>query len=198
MDPMGGVVPGGSPSVAGVTGSGSVQRKVAGTGGAGPQPTFKGTSHQDGDDDDAEDGPWHKDKNKKKLAMVAGVFLLAFGLMGLPALGVYPYPHSLLFGGDYRNKVTTQIAVDYKSIKIEEGDGVVYVVGAANNTSSETFEQVELHFHLLDKSGERLGDAMDYKDKMGPNSAWTFKAACQFSSSTEDVAKVELTQVIVQ
>ena len=100
--------------------------------------------------------------------------------------------------GGYRNEVTTQIAVDYNSIKIEKGDGVVYVVGAANNTSSETFEQVELHFHLLDKSGERLGDAMDYKDKMGPNSAWTFKAACQFSSSTEDVAKVELTQVIVQ
>ena len=81
------------------------------------------------------------------------------------------------FGGDvYRGNRSTDIQID--SIKIEQGDRISHVVGDAKNTSSETLQQVELHFHLFDSQDKKLREAVEYKDEMEPNSTWSFRAAC--------------------
>ena len=100
------------------------------------------------------------------------------------------------FGGDnYRNNSTDLVKVG--SIKIlpsSENSSVAYVTGEAKNTSSETFEQVEIKFILYNSSKEKVGEAVEYKDKMGPNSTWNFKAAC----TSTDVHSADLMKVIVR
>jgi len=90
---------------------------------------------------------------------------------------------------EYRSK---DIQID--SIKIETRDVISYVVGDAKNTSSETLHLVELHFHLFDSQDKKLGEAVEYKDEMGPNSTWSFRAACMFTN----VARADLVEVIVR
>ena len=68
------------------------------------------------------------------------------------------------------------------------------MVGDAKNTSSETLQQVELHFHLFDSSGAKLGEVVEYKAEMGPNSTWSFRAAC----TVANVARADLVEVIVR
>jgi hypothetical protein len=212
MDPMGGVVPGGSPSVAGPAGPGPVQRKVAGTGqaGASPQPSFKVVDNKGDDDEDDEDGPWYKNKEKKKLAIMVGIFVFVFIELALPtAAGLifdYKVEHKvkrivrlqfLFGGGGYRDNRTKYIEVDMASMKIQRGVGegaIFYVTGDAKNTSSDTFQQVELKFHLFDADGTMLGETVEYKDEMGPNSTWNFRAACMFTN----VSRADLVEVIVR
>ena len=62
------------------------------------------------------------------------------------------------------------------------------------NTSSDTFQQVELKFHLFDADGTMLGETVEYKDEMGPNSTWNFRAACMFTN----VVRVKLADVIIR
>ena len=211
MDSMGGVVPGGSPSVAGPAGPGPVQRKVAGAGqaGASPQPSFKVVDKKE-DDDEEEDGPWYKNKEKKKLAIMAGIFVFVFIELALPtAAGLifdYKAEHKVkrivrlqfLFGGkSYRDNRTKAIEVDTASMTIQRGAGegaVFYVTGDVKNTSSETFQQVELRFHLFDAAGTMLGETVEYKDAMEPNSTWSFKAVCMFTN----IVRADLVEVIVR
>ena len=203
MDSMGGVVPGGSPNVAGPAAPGPVQRKVAGAGGAGLQPTFKGSSRQDVDEGD---DPWYKNKEKRGLVIVIFVFLFVFIPFGLPNI-VKLFDQGLgnkvdqivklkfLFGkSDYRDNQTDDIHIDQDSIKIQSGDGnssITYVVGDAKNISSRTLKEVELHFNLYDSSGTMLGEAVEYMYEMEPNSTWSFKATCMFTNVVRaDPAKV--------
>ena len=179
-----------------------MQRTVAGaapTGEAGsaaaPQPQFKSAEVPEDDDDD-DSGPWYKDKQKKTLAIVAGILVLVFGLVGLPALGMYPSPFSM-FGGGYRTNRTDQIKFDEQSFKIEtdaENKSVMYITGLVRNTSSETFEQVELVFVLYDQQGGKLGESMDFTMKLGPNKEWAFRAPCMFTN----VARADLGRVVVR
>ena len=184
-------------------GSGSVQRKVAGMGGAGPKPAFKVVYRQDDDDDEA--SPWYKNKEKKKLAVVAAIFLLVFIPFGFPSVVkmidagwgnkvdgiVKPWKW---FGSDeYLGNRSKDIRID--SITIAQGLwGISHVVGDAKNTSSETLQQVELRFHLFDLQDKKLGEAVEYKDEMGPGSTWSFRAACMFTN----VARADLVEVIVR
>ena len=122
------------------------------------------------------------------------VFLLVFLPFGLPATAGLIFDSDLenkikritrlqfLFdGGDYRDNRTNEIQIDPDSLKIQPGgenSSISYVVGDAKNTSSETLQQVELHFHLFDSQDKKLGEAVEYKDEMEPNSTWSFRAAC--------------------
>ena len=103
MDPMAGAVPGGSsampppdpsaaPGPAGLQPPGPVVRKVAGVipgagGGAhsGGVPKLKSSVALE-DDDKEFDGPWYKDREKQKIAVVVTVFVLIFTYFGLPSL----------------------------------------------------------------------------------------------------------------
>ena len=203
MDPMGGVVSGGSP---GPAGPGPVQRKVAGAGGDGPQSTFKGSSSEG---EDEEGDPWYKNREKQTLVIVIFVFLFVFIPFGLPNL-VKIFDLGLgnkierivklkfLFAeGDYRNNPSDDIRIEQDSIKIQpidENSSTTFVIGEALNTSSDTLLEVELHFNLYDSNGEILGEAVEYKDEMGPNSTWNFRAACLFTN----VVRADLVKVIVR
>jgi len=204
MDPMGGVV-------SGPAGPGpAVQRKMAGTGGTGPQPAFKAASRQDVEGDDDEDVPWYKDKEKMKLAIVGFVFLLVFLPFGLPATAGLIFDSDLenrikritrlqfLFdGGDYRENRTKEIQIDPDLLKIQPGgenSSISYVVGDAKNISSRTLKEVELYFHLYDSSGTMLGEVVEYKDEMEPNSTWSFRAVCMFTN----VVRADPVKVIVR
>ena len=75
------------------------------------------------------------------------------------------------------------VTVAPNSIHIEEGSSDVrYVRGNAQNVSSKTLEQVELHFELYDANGQMLGTSMDFTNKLGPSMTWTFRAACMFTN----------------
>jgi hypothetical protein len=204
VDPMGGVVPGGSSGAAGPVGPGPVQRKVAGTDADGPQPTFKESSSED-----EGAGPWYKNREKQTLVIVIFVFLVVFIPFGLPNfvkifdLGLGNKIERivklkfLFTEGDYRNNPSDDVQVDQDSIKIQpidENSSTTFVIGEAKNTSSETLRQVELHFNLYDSTGATLGEAVEYKDEMGPNSTWSFRATCLFTN----VVRADLVKVIVR
>ena len=118
------------------------------------------------------------------------VIVLAIAVVGIGGAGIY-----FLVGGSgdvYRGNRSKDIQID--SIKIEQGDRISHVVGDAKNTSSETLQQVELHFHLFDSQDKKLGEAVEYRNEMKPNSTWSFRAACMFTN----VARAELEEVIVR
>ena len=207
-DPLAGAAPGGAP--------GPVQRKVAGSlpqpGEAvdGPEPTFqvaKGLKKKGADDEDAEDGPWYKNTEKIKLVVVGSVFVLMFLPFGLPNIvelisagsgdKVKHYTQlKFLFAGG-GSSTTRDVTVDPNSMRIEQDEkssGVFYVYGNAQNISSKTFEQVELHFELYDANGQMLGTSMDFTNKLGPSMTWTFRAACMFTN----VNTAKLVQVNVR
>ncbi len=103
----------------------------------------------------------------------------------------------LFGGGGYRDNRTKAIEVDTASMKIQRGSGegaVFYVTGDVKNISSDTFQQVELKFYLFDSTGTKLGETVEYKDEVGPNSTWNFRAACMFTN----VARADLVEVIVR
>ena len=207
-DPMSGDLPGGrpmaTPSSAGPPGAAPVQRKVAGASppeesmtAASPQPTFKAAPSEDAEEFEGDDGSWYKNKEKKKLAIVGGIFLAVFLLVGLPGLDVYPSPFSALFGSGYRSNTTDQIKFDDKAFKIEadpENKTVFYITGTVQNQSSETLEQVELRFLLFDANGNKLGETLDFTNKLGPNMDWHFRAVSMFTN----VARVDLAGVVVR
>jgi len=121
------------------------------------------------------------------------VIVLAIAVVGIGGASMY-----FLVGGSgdvYRNNRTKDIQID--SLKIQPAVGpysVTFVVGDAKNTSSNTLQQVELHFHLFDSSGAKLGEAVEYTDEVGPYSTWSFRAAC----SVTNVARADLVKVIVR
>ena len=177
---------------------------MAGTNADGPQPTFKGSSSED-----EEVGPWYKNREKQTLVIVIIVFLFVFIPFGLPNfvkifdLGLGNKIERivklkfLFTEGDYRNNPSDDVQVDQDSIKIQpidENSSTTFVIGEAKNTSSETLRQVELHFNLYDSNGATLGEAVEYKDEMGPNSTWSFRAACLFTN----VVRADLVKVIVR
>ena len=207
-DPMAGAAPAGGPAA-----QGPVQRKVAGTGGAAgsPSPSFNVAAKEKEDDYDEDDGPWYKNKEKQKLAGAVGLFLLVFLPMGLPHIAETISPGSFkkiahytrlgfIFGGsgDYRNNRTSDIQIvgemKFETSQAEGHEGVIYLTGQVQNTSSDTFQQVELRFMLYDKDNTPLGPTVEYKDHMGPNETWEYKAACMFTN----VAKADLMEVIVR
>lgn len=207
-DPMSGDLPGApaaAPSAPGSPAGAPMQRKVAGAptpgaegsaGAAAPQPQFRGAEVAADDDYDDDDGPWYKDKQNKKLAIVVGIFVLMFGLVGAPALGLYPSPFSM-FGGGYRTNRTDQIKFDEQSFKIEtdvKNKSVYYITGLVRNTSSEEFEQVELVFILYDQQGTKLGESLDFTNKLGSGREWRFRAPCMFTN----VARADLGKVVVR
>ena len=118
------------------------------------------------------------------------VFVLAIAVVGIGGAGMY-----FLVGGSgdrYRDNRSKDIQID--SMKIEQGDRISHVVGDAKNTSSNTLQQVEMHFHLFDSSGAKLGEAVEYTDEVGPYSTWSFRAACMFTN----VHRAKLMEVIVR
>ncbi len=209
MDPMSGGVPGGSSDAAGPAGPagpGPVERRVAGASADGPQPTFKESSSED---EDEVVGPWYRNREKQTLVVVIFVFLFVFIPFGLPNfvkifdLGLGNRIERivklkfLFTEGDYRSNPSDDIQVDQDSIKIQpidENSSTTFVIGEALNTSSETLLEVELHFNLYDSNGEILGEAVEYKDEMGPNSTWNFRAPCLFTN----VVRADLVKVIVR
>ena len=89
MDPMAGAVPGGSsappPNPAGPQPPGPVVRKVAGVipgagGGAqsGGTSKLKSSFNKKSKDEEKFDGPWYKNSEKQKLAVVVTMFVLSF------------------------------------------------------------------------------------------------------------------------
>ena len=144
---------------------------------------------------------------------MAAIFLLVFIPFGLPATAGLIFDSAVenevkryvrlqfLFGGGSgdRNNRTKHIIVDSDSLKIQLGAEISYVVGEVKNTSSETFEQVQLNFYLYDSSGQKVGEAMDYKEEMGPNTPWNLKAACQFTDPQfTNAVRADLVEVIVR
>jgi hypothetical protein len=232
MDPMAGAVPGGSsalpPSPAGPQ-PGPVVRKVAGVipgagGGAysGGAPKFESSLGKKTKDTDEEfDGPWHKNPEKQKLAIVVTVFVLSFTYFGLPSFVGLINPSwgpkverivklKFLFGGGYReNNVAESVQVDAPSLLIsretgqktegQQGPNVFYVTGSARNITSDTLKQVEIIFKLYDQSGTELGEALDYTNQLGPNVVWNFRAACMTSEAVStNIFRAKLDRLIVQ
>ena len=212
-NPMAGAAPMGGGAPAGAA-PGPVQRKIAGSGGAaggGPTPTFNVAAKDDEEEYDEDEGPWYKNREKQKLAGVIAVFVLVFLPFGLPNIAeiistgsgkkIAHYTRlGFLFGGggDYRNNSTQYIQIvgemKFETSQAEGQEGVIYITGQVQNTSSDTFQQVELHFGLYDKDNTLLGPAVEYKDQMGPNETWEYKAACMFTN----VARADLEKVIVR
>ena len=62
------------------------------------------------------------------------------------------------------------------------------------NTSDETFEQVELRFRQYDSGGAKLGETLAFTNKLGPNMEWHFRAVTMFTN----VARVDLAGVVVR
>ena len=138
------------------------------------------------------------------------VFLLVFLPFGLPATAGLIFDADLenrikritrlqfLFdGGAYRDNRTKEIQIDPDSLKIQPGgenSSISYVVGDAKNISSRTLKEVELYFHLYDSSGTMLGEVVEYKDEMEPNSTWSFRAVCMFPN----VVRADPVKVIVR
>jgi hypothetical protein len=232
MDPMSGAVPGGGsappPSPAGPQ-PGPVVRKVAGVipgagGGAhsGGAPKFESSSGKKSKDTDEEfDGPWHKNPEKQKLAIVVTVFVLSFTYFGLPSFVGLINPSwgpkverivklKFLFGGGYReNNVAESVQVDATSLLIsretdqktegQQGPNVFYVTGSARNITGDTLKQVEIIFKLYDQSGTELGEALDYTNQLGPNVVWSFRAACMTSEAVStNIFRAKLDRLIVQ
>ena len=237
MDPMAGAVPGGSsamppspsapPGPAGLQPPGPVVRKVAGVipgagGGAhgGGVPKLKSSAALE-DDGEEFDGPWYKDREKQKLAVVVTVFVLIFTYFGLPSLAglvdkqwkskVESFVKlEFLFGDDYRNNnVADAVQVDQSSLLIsretgqktegQQGPDVFYVSGAARNITSDTLEQVEIIFKLYDQGGNELGEALDYTNQLGPNVVWNFRAPCMTSEAVStNIFEAKLDRLIVR
>ncbi len=233
MDPMAGAVPGGSsappPSPAAPQPAGPVVRKVAGVipgagGGAhsGGAPKFESSVGKKSKDEDEEfDGPWHKNPEKQKLAVVVTVFVLSFTYFGMPSLAGLIDPTwgpkvekivklKFLFDAGYRNNnVAESIKVDQPSLLIsretgqktegQQGADVFYVTGSAQNITDDTLEQVEIIFKLYDQSGVVLGEALDYTNQLGPNVVWNFRAACMTSESVStNIFRAKLDRLIVR
>jgi len=230
MDPMAGAVPGGSsappPSPAGPQ-VGPVVRKVAGVipsagGGAhsGGKPKLKSTAALE-DDGEEFDGPWYKNREKQKLAIVVTVFVVSFSYFGLPSLAglidkswerkvEHIVKLKFLFGNDYRtNNFAESVEVDQPSLAINretgqktdgpKGPDVFYVTGSARNITSDTLQEVEIFFKLYDQGGNELGEALDYTNQLGPNVVWNFRAACMTSESVStNIHKAKLDRLIVR
>jgi hypothetical protein len=227
MDPMSGAVPGGGsappPSPAGPQ-PGPVVRKVAGVipGAGGGAPKFESSLGKKTEDTDEEfDGPWHKNPEKQKLAIVVTVFVLSFTYFGLASLAglihtswgpkVEHYVKlKFIFGDDYRNNnVAESVQVDAPSLSIsretsqktegQQGPNVFYVTGSARNITGDTLKQVEIIFKLYDQSGTELGEALDYTNQLGPNVVWSFRAACMTSEAVStNIFRAKLDRLIVQ
>ena len=231
MDPMAGAVPGGSssmpPSPAAPQPPGPVVRKVAGVipgagGGAhsGGVPKLKSSVALE-DDGGEFDGPWYKDREKQKIAVVVTVFVLIFTFSGLPYLARLINPSwgpkverivklKFLFEGGYRqNNVAESVQVDASSLLIsqetgqktegQQGPDVFYVSGAARNITSDTLEQVEIIFKLYDQGGNELGEALDYTNQLGPNVVWNFRAPCMTSEAVStNIFEAKLDRLIVR
>ena len=208
--------------------SGPVVRKVAGVipgAGGGAQsddaPKMK-SSLLTGDDMDEEfDGPWYKNREKQKLAIVVTVFVLSFTYFGLPSLvGLIDKSWErkverivklkFLFGDDYRNNnVAKSVQVDSPSLSIsretgqktegQSGPDVFYVIGVAQNITTDTLNQVEIIFKLYDQGGIELGEALDYTNQLGPNVAWNFRAPCMTSEAVStNIFEAKLYQLIAR
>jgi hypothetical protein len=209
-----------------------VVRKVAGVipgagGGAhsGGAPKFESSSGKKPKDTDEEfDGPWHKNPEKQKLAIVVTVvtvFVLSFTYFGLPSfVGLidkswerkvaYVVKLQFIFGEDYRtNNVAESVRVDELSLSInretgqktadQQGPDVFYVTGSARNITSDTLEQVEIIFKLYDEGGIKLGEALDYTNKLGPNVVWHFRAPCMTSEAVStNIFRAKLDRLIVR
>ena len=234
MDPMAGAVPGGSsalsPSPAGPQ-PGPVVRKVAGVipgagGGAhsGGAPKFESSLGKKTKDTDEEfDGPWHKNPEKQKLAIVVTVFVLSFTYFGLPSFvglidpswgpksGAYIVKLQFICSGAVTatNNVAESVQVDAPSLSIsretgqktegQQGPNVFYVTGSARNITGDTLKQVEIIFKLYDQSGTELGEALDYTNQLGPNVVWNFRAACMTSEAVStNIFRAKLDRLIVQ
>jgi hypothetical protein len=238
MDPMAGAVPGGSsampppdpsaaPGPAGLQPPGPVVRKVAGVipgagGGAhgGGVPKLKSSVALE-DDGEEFDGPWYKDREKQKIAVVVTMFVLSFTYFGLPSLaGLIDKQWErkvdrivklkFLFEDDYRNNnVAESVQVDQPSLLIsretgqktegQQGPDVFYVIGAAQNTTGDTLEQVEIIFKLYDEGGNELGEALDYTNQLGPNVVWNFRAPCMTSEAVStNISEAKLDRLIVR
>ena len=206
-DPMSGDLPGGpvaTPGSGGPPGATPVQRRVAGAKppeesmtAASPQPTFKAAPSEEVEELEGDDGPWYKNKEKKKLAIVGGVFLAVFLLVGLPGLGVYPGPLSLFSNNDNSGYPTDKVKFDDESFKIEidaKNKSVFYITGMVRNTSDTTLDQVELRFRQYDSGGAKLGETLAFTNKLGPNMEWHFRAVTMFTN----VARVDLAGVVVR
>jgi len=217
-------MPGGS---AGPMGPGPVVRKVAGVipgagGGAhgGGAPKFKSSVALEDDGEEFE-GPWYKDREKQKLGVVLVVFVLLFSRFGLPTVAGFINPqweHSVrravslkfLFGDNYRsNNVVKSVKVDEASLVIsretdrktegQQGPDVYYVIGAAQNVTSDTLIQVEIIFKLYDQIGTELGEAHGYTNQLGPNVVWNFRAPCMTSEAVStNIVRATLDRLIVR
>ena len=207
-DPMSGDLPGGrpvaTPGSGGPPGAAPVQRRVAGasppeesTTAASPQPTFKAAPSEEVEEFEEDDGPWYKNKEKKKLAIVGGVFLAVFLLVGLPGLEVYPSPLSLFSNNDNSGYPTDKVEFDDDSFNIEidaKNKSVFYITGMVRNTSDTILDQVELRFLQYDSGGAKLGETLAFTNKLGPSMEWHFRAVTMFTN----VARVDLAGVVVR
>lgn len=64
-----------------------------------------------------------------------------------------------------------------KKGKIEKGKPLSYIKGSVKNTSKETFVYVQITYNLYDKSGARIGTALDNINNLEGGATWKFKAA---------------------
>jgi len=183
----------------------SVERRIAGRKIAGetprvksegpPKPAFKG-SNEEGETSDSEETIERKEKYKKIAVIAAGVaFVWVLVYVALPAAVEIFSPVKakkirqytrFQFEGSERHDLSKDFKIDHDATAItglNDPNGLLYVTGSIQNVSSETYNQVEVNIELYDSQENLIGTTLDYTNQLGPNLAWTFRAACPLTNA---------------
>jgi hypothetical protein len=59
---------------------------------------------------------------------------------------------------------------------VDSDESLIYIKGTVHNPSTRTFSLATISFDLFDKSGARVGTALDNINNLAPGQAWKFKA----------------------
>ena len=183
----------------------SVERRIAGRKIAGetpneksegpPKPAFKGSNEQ-GETSDSEESMERKEKYKKIAVIAAGVaFVWVLVYVALPAAVEIFSPVKakkirqytrFQFEGAERHDLSKDFKIDHDATAItglNDPNGLLYVTGSIQNGSSEPYNQVEVNIELYDSQENLIGTTLDYTNQLGPNLAWTFRAACPLTNA---------------
>ena len=90
------------------------------------------------------------------------------------------------FSGDERHDLSQDFTIDHDATAItdmNDPNGLLYVTGSIQNISSDPYNEVEVKIELYDVQGTLIGITLDYTNQLGPNLAWTFRAACTLTNA---------------
>jgi hypothetical protein len=137
-----------------------------------------------------------KEKYKKIAVIAAGVaFVWVLVYVALPAAVEIFSPVKakkirqytrFQFEGAERHDLSKDFKIDHDATAItglNDPNGLLYVTGSIQNGSSEPYNQVEVNIELYDSQENLIGTTLDYTNQLGPNLAWTFRAACPLTNA---------------